>query len=74
MLAAGAWRRLLGFLAGLALAGVAFADPAPVPKSVEQAARTQITRPVLEAPIRFLSSDLLEGRGPGTRADQVVRL
>jgi Zn-dependent M28 family amino/carboxypeptidase len=74
MLAVRAWRRLLGLLAGLALAGGAFADPAPVPQSVEQAARTQITRPVLEAPIRFLSSDLLEGRGPGTRADQLVRL
>jgi Zn-dependent M28 family amino/carboxypeptidase len=28
----------------------------------------------LEAPIRFLSSDALEGRGPATRGDQLARL
>jgi Zn-dependent M28 family amino/carboxypeptidase len=61
--------------AGLALIGTAAADvTAVVPPAVEQAARTQITRAALEAPIRFLASDLLEGRGPGTRADQVARL
>ncbi|HEY4747129.1 MAG TPA: M28 family peptidase, partial [Steroidobacteraceae bacterium] len=32
------------------------------------------TRVALEAPIRFLSSDLLEGRGPATRGDQLTRL
>jgi len=58
---------------GLALAVVALAQ-APVPSRVEQAARTSITRAALEAPIRFLSSDLLEGRGPATRADQMARL
>ncbi|TLY49700.1 MAG: M28 family peptidase [Gammaproteobacteria bacterium] len=41
---------------------------------VEKAARTYITRGALEAAVRFLSSDLLEGRGPGTRADQLARL
>ncbi|HEV2284990.1 MAG TPA: M28 family peptidase [Steroidobacteraceae bacterium] len=60
--------------AGLALVGTAAAEVAAVPPAVEQAARTQITRAVLEAPIRFLASDLLEGRGPGTRADEVARL
>jgi Zn-dependent M28 family amino/carboxypeptidase len=61
-------------LAGLTLIGTAAADVPTVPPAVEQAARTQITRAALEAPIRFLASDLLEGRGPGTRADQVARL
>jgi Zn-dependent M28 family amino/carboxypeptidase len=60
-------------LAALTLAGLAFAAAAPVPPAVEQAAR-YVTRAALEAPIRYLSSDLLEGRGPGTRADQLARL
>jgi Zn-dependent M28 family amino/carboxypeptidase len=60
-------------VAGLALTGAALAQ-APVPPPVEQAARAYITRAALEAPIRFLASDLLEGRGPATRADQMARL
>ena len=67
-------RRLAVALAAFALIGTATAEVAAVPPAVEQAARTQITRAALEAPIRFLASDLLEGRGPGTRADQVARL
>jgi len=50
------------------------AESAAVPEAVRQAANTYITRPTLEAPIRFLSSDLLEGRGPGTRGDELARL
>ncbi|HVT17284.1 MAG TPA: M28 family peptidase [Thermoanaerobaculia bacterium] len=42
-------------------------------KGVEGAAR-EIRRETLEAPIRFLADDLLEGRGPGTRADRLSRL
>jgi hypothetical protein len=61
-------------LAGLTLIGTAAADVPTLPPAVEQTARTQITRAALEAPIRFLASDLLAGRGPGTRADQVARL
>jgi Zn-dependent M28 family amino/carboxypeptidase len=60
-------------ITGLLLAGAALAQ-APVPSPVEEAARTYITRAALEAPIRFLASDLLEGRGPATRADQTARL
>ena len=45
-----------------------------VAPTVEQAARTYITRNTLEAPVRFLASDALEGRGPGTRGDQLARL
>jgi Zn-dependent M28 family amino/carboxypeptidase len=51
------------------------AEPAAVaPRSVEQAAHAYITRAALEAPIRFLASDLLEGRGPATRGDELARL
>ena len=58
----------------LVLAGSALAQDAALPGPLEQAARTYITRAALEAPIRFLSSDLLEGRGPATRGDQLARL
>src|SRR5580658_7750576 len=58
----------------LGLASLTGAQSAPVPPAVEQAAHGYITRAALEAPIRFLSSDLLDGRGPATRADQLARL
>ena len=59
----------------LALATVAAAaDNAVIPKAVGEAGHAYITRASLEAPIRFLASDLLEGRGPGTRADEITRL
>jgi Zn-dependent M28 family amino/carboxypeptidase len=63
-------------LLGALLAGTALAQTptAAVPAPVEQAARTYITRAALAAPIRYLASDLLEGRGPGTRADRLARL
>src|SRR5215831_17672073 len=57
-----------------ALVAVAAAETPGVPASIEQAAHTYITRAALEAPIRFLASDLLEGRGPATRGDQLARL
>ena len=57
-----------------ALAAVAVAQSPAIPDAVEQVARSYITRAALEAPIRFLSSDLLEGRGPATRGDQLTRL
>jgi len=66
-------RRFALTVTALALSCVALAQT-PVPSQVEQAARTYITRAALEAPIRFLASDLLEGRGPATRADQLTRL
>ena len=37
-------------------------------------ARKEITRNALEAPIRFLASDALEGRGPASRGDELARL
>ncbi|HEY0768696.1 MAG TPA: M28 family peptidase [Steroidobacteraceae bacterium] len=53
---------------------VAVAQSPAIPDAVEQVARTHITRAALEAPIRLLSSDLLEGRGPASRGDQLTRL
>jgi len=64
----------LGTVFTAALAAVAVAQSPAVPDAVEQVARSYITRAALEAPIRFLSSDLLEGRGPATRGDQLTRL
>jgi len=58
----------------LALTSASQAEIAPVPQAVQQAANTYITKATLEAPIRFLSSDLLEGRGPGTQGDELARL
>ena len=63
-----------GTVVTAALAAVAVAQSPAVPDAVEQVAHSYITRGALEAPIRFLSSDLLEGRGPATRADQLTRL
>jgi Zn-dependent M28 family amino/carboxypeptidase len=57
-----------------AAATIALAQPSAVPPAVEQAAKTYITRNSLEAPIRFLASDALEGRAPATRGDQLARL
>jgi Zn-dependent M28 family amino/carboxypeptidase len=44
-----------------------------LPADAERAARA-IDRQSLEAPIRFLADDLLEGRGPASRGDRLARL
>jgi len=49
------------------------ASPPPTLPGEEQAAR-RIDRGTLEAPVKFLSDDLLEGRGPATRGDRLARL
>jgi Zn-dependent M28 family amino/carboxypeptidase len=65
-----------GFCGAIGAAG-AVAQGASGPTlspAIEEAAKTSITRNALEGPIRFLASDALEGRGPGTRGDQLARL
>ncbi len=57
-----------------AIAAAQPAAPASVPQAVDRAARTFITQGAIEAPIRFLASDLLEGRGPASRGDELARL
>jgi hypothetical protein len=47
----------------LAFVVATHAETAAVPEAVRQTANTYITKATLAAPIRFLSSDLLEGRG-----------
>src|SRR5262245_4132034 len=42
--------------------------------AAERAAAQTITPETLRAHIRFLASDLLEGRGPATRGDQLAEL
>ncbi len=59
---------------GCLMATLAVAQVPTIPEDVDKAARTYITRASLEGPVRFLSSDLLEGRGPATRGDQLARL
>ena len=65
--------RLIASLSA-AVATVAVAQSFTFPDDVDKAARTYITQASLEGPIRFLSSDLLECRGPATRGDQLARL
>src|SRR6185295_418864 len=59
----------------LAALAVPAALPAQVavPAAAEKAAAV-IDQRSLEAPIRFLADDLLEGRGPATRADRLTEL
>ncbi len=45
-----------------------------IPANVAATAKAQITRATLEAPIRYLADDLLEGRGPASRGDALARL
>ncbi len=65
----------VAFAFSLCLAAtVASAQTALVPPAVEQVAKSTITASALEAPIRYLADDLLEGRGPATRGDMLSRL
>ncbi|MBL8114011.1 MAG: M28 family peptidase, partial [Acidobacteria bacterium] len=61
----------------LALAALAIAFPAPAQKAAlspaELEAAKAITPALLKSHIRFLSSDLLEGRGPATRGDALTQ-
>ena len=60
----------------LALAALALAWPLAVLAAgppVDPAATRQVTEASLKAHIRFLASDALEGRGPGTRGDLLAQ-
>jgi Zn-dependent M28 family amino/carboxypeptidase len=61
-------------VAGCLAAAVAAAQDPAVPPAVERVGKEVITRNALEAPIRFLADDALEGRGPATRGDTLARL
>jgi Zn-dependent M28 family amino/carboxypeptidase len=63
---------LAGTLATLTAAGLAAIRPA-VLTDEERRAALAIRETRMRADVRFLSSDLLEGRGPGTRGDRLAR-
>src|SRR5687768_2427090 len=65
-------RRLVTLLA-TCLAFPLFAADYALPAGANEAA-TRIDRASIEAPIRYLASDLLEGRGPATRGDELAQL
>ena len=65
--------RSLALVAGFSIA-VANAAAYDIPAAVDATAKAQITAGVLAAPIRYLASDALEGRGPATRGDTLARL
>lgn len=48
--------------------------PGSFPPAVATAAQTDITRNAIEAPIRFLSADALEGRAVASRGDELAIL
>src|ERR1043165_10236686 len=48
-----------------------FATPASVPPAVQRG-MASLSKHALAAHDRFLASDLLEGRGPGTRGDDLA--
>jgi Zn-dependent M28 family amino/carboxypeptidase len=68
---------VLALLGGLALSrgtpSAGAAAPSDLPTGAAEAAAT-IDRATLEAPIRFLADDLLEGRGPSSRGDEITQL
>jgi hypothetical protein len=63
---------LAGALAVVTAAGLAAIRPA-VLTDVERATALAVQEQKMRADIRFLSSDLLEGRSPGTRGDRLTR-
>jgi Zn-dependent M28 family amino/carboxypeptidase len=63
---------LAGALATVTAAGLAAIRPALLTDE-ERAAASTIRDNRMRADVRFLSSDLLEGRGPGTRGDRLAR-
>jgi Zn-dependent M28 family amino/carboxypeptidase len=47
---------------------------AAAPSPAEEKAAQEITQDSLQAPIRYLADDLLEGRGPASRGDKLTQL
>jgi Zn-dependent M28 family amino/carboxypeptidase len=68
-------RAAAALAAALALGASAGPAPAaaPEPSPVARRAADAITEPLLRAQVKFLSSDLLEGRAPATRGDALAR-
>ncbi|HEY7508913.1 MAG TPA: M28 family peptidase [Vicinamibacteria bacterium] len=56
------------------LAGPALSAPPVTLTAAEKQAAAEITPALLRGHVRFLSDDLLEGRGPATRGDRLAQL
>ncbi|MCM2269091.1 MAG: M28 family peptidase [Thermoanaerobaculia bacterium] len=65
--------RSLALAVLVATPGALAAADFDLPAGTDRAA-ARITAEALRAPIRFLASDLLEGRGPGSRGDELTRI
>lgn len=65
-------RPLVLVFSALSLWGTGGAAQPNLPVAAPQAAQ-QITTSVIAGAVRYLSSDLLEGRGPATRGDELAR-
>jgi Zn-dependent M28 family amino/carboxypeptidase len=63
---------MAGVLAGLTATSLAVIPPALVTDEERQASRA-LRETRLRADVRFLASDLLEGRAPGTRGERLAR-
>lgn len=61
-------------VAGLGFIGFTLGQDSWRPRRDNQAAIEQITEQGLRSHIRFLAHDLLEGRGPGSRGDELAQL
>jgi Zn-dependent M28 family amino/carboxypeptidase len=59
--------------ATLCLAGTVRGEDEGPPENQQRAALAQVTDSSLRSHIRFLASDLLEGRGPGSRGDELAQ-
>jgi len=69
--------RMLVLVAGMSITAVQAQTPAAsaaIPAAIYGIAQRSITASTLAAPIRYLASDALEGRGPATRGDTLARL
>jgi Zn-dependent M28 family amino/carboxypeptidase len=66
-------QRLFLLAIAAVLAAAAQAASTDIPANVAAAAKAHINAGTLAAPIRFLASDELEGRGPATRGDALAR-
>ena len=64
-------RRLVSWIALVAAAALAAAE-GPLVSGEQKIAAKEITPELIRAHIRFLASDLLEGRGPATRGDRLA--
>ncbi|MFI5168432.1 MAG: M28 family peptidase [Thermoanaerobaculales bacterium] len=68
-------RSFIGMVAmACSVAGVAFGAPPPAQPPGTREAAARIDRPTLEAPIRVLADDLLEGRAPTHRGDELAEV